>query len=388
MKSTAPVHRAALAALLLGFTGAAALAADKADSFEPEQVTMESAIDPGANVLVNQASWDGASRIHVFNQDDLKYQGVLSMGLTSQFEISPDGSRVYTLSDYMERYTYGPVHSVVQIFDLETLTPVAEIEVPNKAVKAIGMNQLIEVSADGKRLYVQNATPGTSVTVVDLDSREVVSEVPTPGCYGIVPAASGHRFTTLCGGGTLQTFDVSGKEYAHTTSDKIFDVDEDALYVDAVRTKSDKLVFTSFNGNLYIVDDSGDTPVLERKLKVAEGLDGDWAPGGYGVTTYNAATDTVFMIMHDEAYEGSHKDGSDEIWAYSLADEAIVSRSAAPDLIAISVTQGETPVIYGSNEMDETVDVYRAEGDGFDFEKTASDDHVGWTTSLSVVASP
>ena len=56
MKSTAPVHRAALAALLLGFT-AAALAADKADSFEPE--TMESAIDPGANVLVNQASWTG-----------------------------------------------------------------------------------------------------------------------------------------------------------------------------------------------------------------------------------------------------------------------------------------------------------------------------------------
>ena len=155
-----------------------------------------------------------------------------------------------------------------------------------------------------------------------------------------------------------------------------------------MRTKSDKLVFTSFNGNLYIVDDSGDTPVLERKLKVAEGLDDDWAPGGYGVTTYNAATDTVFMFMHDEAYEGSHKDGSDEIWAYSLADEAIVSRSAAPDLVAISVTQGETPVIYGSNEMDETVDVYRAEGDGFDFEKTASDDHVGWTTSLSVVASP
>jgi methylamine dehydrogenase heavy chain len=93
----------------------------------------------------------------------------------------------------------------------------------------------------------------------------------------------------------------------------------------------------------------------------------------------------VFILMHSEAYEGSHKDGSEEIWAYSLSKNQLVSRSPAEDLVALAATQDKEPRLYGSNEDDESVDEYQlADAKKFIFKKTASDERVGWTTSLLV----
>lgn len=367
---------------LAALTGAPAHADD---AFKPEVFKVEPEIAPGPNVFVNQASWDGASRIHVYGQDGLQYKGLVSMGLTSQVLISDDSSTIYTISDYMKRYTYGPIESVVQAFDVKTLKPKGEVIVPNSAAQAIGMTQIIENSADGKLVYVQNATPATSVTVVDMDALEVVAEVPTPGCYGIVAAASGHKFSTLCGTGQFKTYQIDGKEYTVETSEKIFSVEDDPLYLHAERRSDDELIFASFNGNLYLVDDSGNTVALKKTVPVTEGVEGDWAPGGYAITAYNQPNDMLFMIVHSDAYDGSHKDASEEIWAFSMADEKLVSRSEAPYMTAIDVTQGESPHIYGTNEEEESVDEYVLADEGeFQFVKKSSDDKVGWATSLLV----
>lgn len=375
--------RSLYCALSLLFPLAAAQAADT--PFKPETFTVEKAIKPGPNVLVNTASWDGSSKLHVFGQNGLEYKGLVGMGLTSQFVVSRDGSKAYVLSDYMKRYTYGPVESVMQIFEIKTLSPVTEIIVPNKAAKAIGMTQLIELSADEKLLFVQNATPATSVTVIDLQKNAVVSEIPTPGCYGIVAAQKGQKFSTWCGSGQFKTYVLNGADYTSETSETIFDPQTDALYVHAQRRGNGELIFTSFNGNLYLVDDSGKTVVKKKIIPVSKGIEGKWAPGGYAVSAYNKANDVVFILMHSEAYEGSHKDGSEEIWAYSLSKNQLVSRSPAEDLVALATTQDKEPRLYGSNEDDESVDEYQlSDAKKFIFKKTASDERVGWTTSLLV----
>lgn len=356
-----------------------------ADPFTPEVFTVEKAIQPGPNVLVNAASWDGSSKIHVYGQGGLIYKGLMGAGLTSQFVVSADGKTAFVLSDYMKRYTYGPVESVLQIFDIATLTPVREILVPNKAVKAIGMTNLIELSADEKILYIQNATPATSVTVVDLVQNKVINEVPTPGCYGIYAAKKAGKFSTLCGSGQIKTYTLEGDQYKTETSAKIFDVDADPLYIHAQRRNNGQLIFTSFNGNLYLLDDSGKNVVLKEKLEVTKGVEGDWVPGGYAVSVYHKPEDQVFMVVHSGAYEGSHKDVSEEIWAYSLGKKKLISRSAAEGLVALAVTQDKTPKLYGSNEDEETLDEYTlSDAKKYLFSKTASDEKAGWTTSLLV----
>ncbi|GAB2788462.1 hypothetical protein GCM10027040_13350 [Halomonas shantousis] len=378
-------HVLGISALLSGMMPLASAAQETDSEFTPEELTVEASIKPGANVFVNSASWDGASRIHVYGQENLAYKGLMSLGLTSQILLSNDSRRIFAFSDYMKRYTYGPVESVLQVFDVAGLTPVQEIVIPNKAAKAIGMTQLIETSADENYVYIQNATPATSVTVVDLASGEVVNEVPTPGCYGIYPTPQGYRFSTLCGDGTIKTYSPQDDGYEVASSEALFDIDNDALYLHAQRLEDGRLLFTSFNGNLYLADDSGDSVVFDEKIAVTEGIEGGWVPGGYLVSAYNAPNDMVFLLMHSDGAEGSHKDASEEIWAYRLSDRTLVSRSPAEHLVAIDVTQEERPHLYGSNEEDESVDAYALSGDeGFQFTKVASDDTVGWNTSLTV----
>jgi len=89
--------------------------------------------------------------------------------------------------------------------------------------------------------------------------------------------------------------------------------------------------------------------------------------------------------MHPDAYDGSHKDASAEIWGYSLKKKKLISRSPAEHLVALTVTSSKQPVIFGSNEEDETIDQYVLSKDGdFMFEKAAADEKAGWTTSLAV----
>lgn len=354
--------------------------------FVPEKFTVEQTIKPGPNVIVNGASWDGASKIHIYGQEELNYQGSVSAGLVSQTLPSKDGKQLYVLSHYMKRYTYGPVESAVQIFDINTLTEAKEIIVPNKAAHAIGMPGLLERNYDDSWIYVQNATPATSVTVVDKKLGKVINEVAVPGCFGIFPAKDSNKFSTLCGTGAIKTVTFNGNKYEISESKSgLFDVKKDALYVQAIRNVNGLLMIPSFNGNIYMVDDSGKAPKLVEKISITKGTEGNWAPGGYQVMSYNKSLDMIFVLMHPDAYEGSHKDASSEIWAYSMDKKKIISRSPAENLVALAVSQGKTPILFGSNEEDETVDQYTlADAKAFTFTKAGSDDKTGWSTNLQV----
>ncbi|GGJ99573.1 hypothetical protein GCM10007426_30860 [Alloalcanivorax dieselolei] len=356
-----------------------------AQAFKPETISVKPAIDPGSNVLVNQAEWAGASKIHVYGQQDLSYKGSVSVGLTSQILLGRDQKTLYTLSDYMKRLTRGPVESVIEEYDIATLSLKREIVIPNKAVKAIGMAQLLEQSADGRYLYVQNATPATSVTVVDLQAGEAVLEVPTPGCYGVFPAPRDNRFSTLCGAGDLKTYSVNGDQY-DTTSISLFSPEQDPLYVQAQRTADGRLVFLSFNGTLYLVDDGDATAKLLGTVPLTKGVNGDWAPGGYVVMAYSPATNMMFVLMHPDAYEGSHKDPSEEIWSVDMKSAKVIGRSHAEGLIALAVSQGQEPVLFGTTDEDETIERFALlDNTKFVFKAAGSDDKSGWASSLLTV---
>jgi len=361
------------------------VATTQAEDFKPEVLTVEKTIAAGPNVFVEWSGWDAASKIHIYSQADLSYKGFISSGLTSQFITSHDGKTLYLLSTYMKRFTTGPIESVLEIYDISTLTKIKEVVLSGKAAMSIAMNGLLEHSSDDKYVYVQNATPATSVSVVDVASGTVLTEVPTPGCYGIIPATSGYKFSTLCGSGQIKTVALKGTEYTLTASEKIFDVDSDALFIHSERRGNGDLIFTSFNGNLYLVSDKDEKVKLKEKIAVSADIEGNWAPGGYSITAYNKPNDMVFMIMHPDAEEGSHKDASTEIWAYSLKQKKLLSRSAAEGLIALDATQDKIPKLFGSNENDESVDMFApTKGTKFDYEKTGSDARVLWTTALMV----
>src|SRR5690606_35236396 len=122
--------------------------------------------------------------------------------------VSPDGTKAYGQSTYMARYTHGDIEQVLEVYDVETLSIEKEIPLPAKAAMVAAYEPYLEMSADGALVYVLNATPATSVTIVDIEAGEVVQEIPTPGCFGIYPALEGYKFSTVCGDGSIATFDL------------------------------------------------------------------------------------------------------------------------------------------------------------------------------------
>lgn len=313
-----------------------------------ETVSVEKAIRPGPNVFVTTGAWGGAGAIYVFSADDLTYKGDYATGLQPQLALAPDAASAVVASAFPKRITYGPIEAVLQKFDVATLKTEADVVISPKFAEISPQQGQIQLSADGARAYVQNATPASSVSVVDLKSGKMTAEIPTPGCWQINLAPDGQRFSSLCGDGSVLTVRLGpdGKAAGQVMSKPLFSVDKDPLFAQGQRVEGD-LVFVSYSGVFYRISDKGEGAQLVDTFAFAKGVPGEWAPGGYAVMGYSAPYGIMFVAMHSGAKDGSHKDPSEEIWAVDLAHRTVLYRSAAKGLTQIAVSQGKVPLIFG-----------------------------------------
>lgn len=321
------------------------------EAFVPETLSVKERIEPGPKLYFVEQSWSGASRMHIWGATgDMPYLGQFTTGLMAQGTVNRAGTTGYAMGVYMDRIVRGPMHQYLQVFDTATLEVAQEIEIPNRAAMVGPYANLLQLSQDERYIYIQNATPAASVTVIDLQTNEVLTEVPTPGCWSIYPATSGSKFTSLCGDGTATSYVIAQDgSYEAFKSDPIFDVDEDPLFVHSVR-RGNELLFVSYAGTIYRVSDEAETPTLSSTFSITEGVEGAWGVSGYAVLAYNAAHDVAFVMMHENPTDGSHKDAASEVWAVNVEDETTLYRSPVEEATSISVSQGETPVLYGYSE--------------------------------------
>jgi len=104
---------------------------------------------------------------------------------------------------YLSRGDKGERADVLEVYDTRTLVQKYEVVLPPRRAQTLAYRGLVRTTANGRFVLVQNATPATSITVVDRQQRKVVAEIATPGCWGILPA-SGQRKSP--GGLNLQGF--------------------------------------------------------------------------------------------------------------------------------------------------------------------------------------
>jgi len=358
----------------------------EADAVAPETVTVKEAIDPGPNIFSNAQEWGGASSIQVWSADDLTYKGNMTAGAIGQMVISPDGTKAYGQSTYMARYTHGDIEQVLEVYDVETLSIEKEIILPPKAAMVAAYAPYLAISADGSLVYVQNATPATSVTVVDVEAGEVVQEVPTPGCFGIYPTLEGYGFSTACGDGTFASFDLGedGAEATRSVSEEIFDPDENPIFIPGKRI-GEALAFLTHKGDLMTLDDTGEAVKLIETVSLTEGVEDEWAPGGYDLFTYSPTADVLFVAMHSEPYDGSHKNASEEIWAYDVSDSELLYRTHVEGVISMTASDAEAPMVYAVNEHESTLELFSSDPDAkFVLKHEASVDSRGWATLIAV----
>ena len=350
MHTTKKIGLAAL--LALGALGA------RAADFVPEEVTV-GVLPPAtpyrlyvSDVAISHIV-DG--RLHIVEGDTMKYAGIVGTGLTGLATLSPDRSELYVATTYLSKLNRGTRTDQVDVYDSRTLMLKAEIEIPPKHAQALPYKGTIAVTPDGRFIIVQNATPASSITVVDRRSAKFVTEVPTPGCWGILPAQGvANRFTTVCGDGSLLTvtLDAEGKPAEQQRSERLFDPDRDPVFTQT-ENNGDTYHFLSFNGQLLTANLGGTVAKIEGawSLLTDEDRKANWRPGGYQPFALNVAAGRLYVAMHPNGAEGSHKNPAAEIWAFDLATKQRVERVEGNNAVSLAVSRGPNPMLFAIDPL-------------------------------------
>lgn len=241
---------------------------------------------------------------------------------------------IYTADIVYSRGTRGERSDYVTIYDARTFRPVGEVPVPTRIGQSNVSYGYAELLGD-RFVALFNQFPQVSVSIVDIEARKFVGEIPIAGCAGIYALAA-DRFGTLCGDGTalLVVLDDSGRLVRRVASAKFFDPVADPVAMPGGRD-GQRWTFVSFAGMVHTVDFSGEKPVAATAWSVhGEGGDGSrWRPGGLQHVALHPAAKRLYVVMH-EGEPGSHKRPGPEVWVLDTEEKKRVARFEPPNMTA------------------------------------------------------
>jgi methylamine dehydrogenase heavy chain len=269
-------------------------------------------------------------RSGIVDLDSGAFLGMFSTGFLTRGGVFPPGADEFFVPEtYYSRGSRGERTDVVTIYESQVLAPVGEIQIPPKRamnVLASGNDGALD---GGRFVVVHNMTPATSVSVVDVEARTFVEEIPTPGCALVYPAGP-RRFFSLCANGSLRsvTLDAEGRRERVSRSDPFFDPRSDPITEKGVRV-GDTWIFASFEGYAVPIDVSGDEPRPGERWSLLDDADraDSWRIGGSQHLAAHEGLGRLYSLVHQGGVD-SHKDPGTELWVYDLARRERVQRIA------------------------------------------------------------
>lgn len=276
-----------------------------------------------------------------------------------------DRGLIYTYGSFYTRNTYGERTDMVMAFDVATTLPVTEIEIPAKAA-GIGHSGMIGL-IDDKFIGVWNITPAISVSIVNTETNEFITEINTPNCAGVYPVPGGFIMACADGRAQLIELDASGAEIGRRRSEVFFDLEEDPVYDYAVAS-GDGWIFMTLDGTVYEVTVEGgevlvsdgwsinppDSEIPDRNGIVIE-PDDDWRLGGRQPFAYSADEGILVTVMHKGGGQETFEDAGTEIWAFNVATQRRGYRLELSDeasVRSVQLTQDEDPLLLVDVEGD------------------------------------
>ncbi|MEM7707998.1 MAG: amine dehydrogenase large subunit [Pseudomonadota bacterium] len=276
----------------------------------------------------------------------------------NQSSVRPE---MYVAETYYTRGSRGTRTDVLTIYDKRTLEPVDEVILPNNNRYSGMPNQYAHTLIDNERLVlIFNLNPATSLSVVDLEERKYLGEIPIPGCSLAFP--TGERgFTSICAGGDMYSVQLNadGTMASSARTESFNDIDNNPLFEKPAMVGS-TAYFPTFLGDMVEVDLSGPAAMVGERWSLRQGDDDGWRPGGM---TYalSDAEGQLYVLAHPAGYDGSHKDPGIEVWLYDPATRKRTARHPlkTPGLSIALTRDAEAPLMIVTN-IEMGLDVYDA----------------------------
>lgn len=321
-----PVGRAAVVLMLLAVPGAncpaarADVAIEQTGRSETLPETPRSHWIWIADLLLRRSA--------LLDLDRGTFLGMISTGFLSPAAVFPRSrSEFYLPETYYSRGSRGTRTDTVTIYDANSLAPSGEVVIPPKRAMNVLPSANAALSDDDRFLAVFNMTPATSLSIVDVERRQFVEEIATPGC-SLVYAAGPRRFLMLCGDGSFLTVSLGadGRQESKVREAAFFDPQADPVTEKAVRYR-DRWLFVSFEGFVHPIDVSGEVLRAEEVWSLFDDEDrrSSWRIGGSQHLAVHEASGRLFSLVHRGGAD-THKEPGTELWVYDLETRTRIQR--------------------------------------------------------------
>ncbi|MEG3766505.1 amine dehydrogenase large subunit [Alteromonas sp. 14N.309.X.WAT.G.H12] len=297
--------------------------------------------------------------------DTQEFKGFVDASMMANFVASTVKPRLYVAETFFSRGTSGTRTDVISIYDKTTLKRVKEVILPkNNRAQIVASKHMLKLVDNDKYLLILAFTPAASVIVMDTDTGALLSELPIAGCNLIYPAGT-KGFASLCGNGGMKAvaFDDNGQETTRYDIPSFFSVEDDPLF-DKPAFIGTTAYFLSYKSRVQPVDLSNNKPEIlpPWSLVSEEEAAQNWRPGGWQLVTSDGVN-KLYVIMHKDGYNGSHKFGGEEVWVFDTQRKKRVQRIALKkNAFSIEVTRSKTPLLVVTNtEMG--LDIYNTDGE-------------------------
>lgn len=303
-------------------------------------------------------------RASLIDGDSGQFLGLLNTGYSfTQLSLPKHYREIYAAETYYSRYTRGRRDDVVSIYSPTSLSPIAEIDIPDKRASTIPTPHNAVLTDDDRFLLVFNLTPATSISVVDLKLRKFIGEIEIPGCSLVYPTGNRHFFS-LCGDGSLLNIEIDDNGNLHHAKreKKFFDPEIDPLSEKGVRLGA-HWYFVSFEGWIHTitVDQNSFNFADPWSLLSADERAEGWRIGGVRHLAIHKKRKLLYSIVHQGGGQETRKNPGRQVWIYDLDKSKQVKKfETEHDTGLIEVTQDDNPLLFTADVARNAVDVYDA----------------------------
>lgn len=322
---------------------------------------------PDSWVFVNDVSFmhmsSGKYIVMDINGETMKdyYKGIINTSFIGFFANALSKPEVYVLDNYYSRGARGTRTDVITIYNKRTLSPIDEVVITDgKRAEMLPSKYTMRLIDNDNFLLFYKFSPATSIGVMDTNKRKIVNNIQLPSCAGVYPTGK-RGFSSICGDGSMVSYQLDKKGQVTSTErvPKFFSVDDDALF-EKPAIISNVAYFPTFTGNIQEIDLSGMVAKPGKKWSLTSAAEkkDNWRPGG--AWPAGTANNDLYVLMHKEGYEGSHKDPGSEIWVYDISKKKRTKRIELKlPSIAFDITRGDSPKIISTN-VEMALEIYDA----------------------------
>ena len=353
----------ACAALLMPSLSSAAV------GFTPEPIGKVETLParyPSHWLLVHDFSFFHMSEGEILVVDPLaenlgdQYKGMMPASFIAAYQYGAKRNEHYVVESFFARGGRGGDRTdVVTVWDPATLKVTGEVTIPAKRVTGMPKMLMSGLMGGEKFLGVYNFTPAQSVSIVNLEDRTFVAEIPTPGCGFLLPHGE-RSFSSLCANGSLHTSHLNedGTLAGTSKTGVVFDPEKDPIFENP-GVSNGVAFFPTFQGRILPIDLADKIPAVRPAWWLTDADERDWRPGGLNPITVDSEG-LGYLLMHAEGGEGTHKDGGAEVWVFDLAQGQQLGRIALNNWgISIGATGVGNDRLLVVTNAELALDVYR-----------------------------